>query len=32
MQPLAMIHVPIDSYDDDMARRVQWMFDMVRPI
>jgi len=31
MQPLAMIHVPVDSYDDDMAKRVQRMFDMVRP-
>ncbi len=31
MQPLTMIHVPVDSYDDGMAKRVQRMFDMVRP-
>ena len=31
MQPLTMIHVPVGSYDDDMAKRVQRMFDMVRP-
>lgn len=30
MQPLTLIHVPVDSYDDDMAKRVQRMFDMVR--
>jgi len=31
MQPLTMIHVPVGSYDDGMAKRVQRMFDMVRP-
>ena len=31
MQPLTLIHVPVDSYDGDMAKRVQRMFDMVRP-
>ncbi len=31
MQPLALIHAPVDSYDGDMAKRVQRMFDMVRP-
>lgn len=31
MQPLTLIHVPVDSYDGDMAKRVQRMFDRVRP-
>ncbi len=31
MHPLTMIHVPVGSYDDGMAKRVQRMFDMVRP-
>lgn len=31
LQPLTLIHVPVDSYDGDMAKRVQRMFDMVRP-
>ena len=31
MQPLTLIHVPVDSYDEGMAKRVQRMFDMVRP-
>jgi len=30
MQPLTLIHVPVDSYDGEMAKRVQRMFDMVR--
>lgn len=30
MQPLTLIHVPVDSYDGDMAKRVQRLFDMVR--
>ncbi len=30
MQPLTLIHVPVDSYDADMAKRVQRMFDRVR--
>lgn len=31
MQPLTVIHVPVGSYDADIAKRVQRMFDMVRP-
>lgn len=30
MQPLTGIHVPVDSYTDDIARRVQRLFDGVR--
>jgi hypothetical protein len=29
--PLSHIHGPVDSYGDDMARRVQRLFDAVRP-
>ena len=31
MQPLTEIHVPVGSYNADIAKRVQRMFDMVRP-
>lgn len=31
MHPLVGIHVPVDSYTDDVARRVQRLFDGVRP-
>lgn len=31
MQPLTVIHVPVGSYTDDIARRVQRLFDGVRP-
>ena len=31
MQPLTIIHVPVGSYDAEIAKRVQRMFDMVRP-
>ena len=31
MQPLVAIHMPVGSYDTDMAQRVQRMFDMIRP-
>ncbi|TMV13290.1 heme-dependent oxidative N-demethylase family protein [Arenibacterium halophilum] len=31
MRPLARIHEPVDTYDTDMARRVQRLFDGVRP-
>lgn len=31
MRPLIDIHVPVDSYDDDIARRVQRLFDGIRP-
>ena len=30
MRPLTGIHVPVDSYDDSMARRVQRLFDGVQ--
>jgi hypothetical protein len=30
MRPLTAIHVPVDSYDDSMARRVQRLFDGVQ--
>jgi hypothetical protein len=31
MRPLIGIHEPVDSYDDNIARRVQRMFDGIRP-
>lgn len=31
MQPLIGIHVPVDHYDADVARRVQRLFDAIRP-
>ena len=31
MRPLVAIHAPIDSYDDNIARRVQRLFDGVKP-
>lgn len=31
MRPLTGIHEPVDSYDDNIARRVQRLFDGVRP-
>ncbi|EPX81450.1 heme-dependent oxidative N-demethylase family protein [Salipiger mucosus] len=31
MQPLVAIHVPIAAYDDNIARRVQRLFDGIRP-
>lgn len=31
MAPLGNIHAPVGEYDDDMARRVQRMFDLMRP-
>lgn len=31
MRPLIAIHVPVDSYDDNVAKRVQRMFDAIRP-
>ncbi|WP_120632808.1 DUF3445 domain-containing protein [Ruegeria sp. EL01] len=31
MRPLVDIHVPVASYDDDIARRVQRLFDGIRP-
>lgn len=30
-RPLLGIHVPVPSYDDDVARRVQRLFDAIRP-
>ena len=30
-RPLIGIHRPVESYDDDLARRVQRLFDMIRP-
>jgi hypothetical protein len=30
-RPLTTIHAPVDSYSDDMARRVQRLFDAVKP-
>ena len=30
-RPLLGIHVPVQAYDDDLARRVQRLFDMIRP-
>lgn len=30
-RPLLDIHAPVDSYSQDMGRRVQRMFDMIRP-
>ena len=31
MHPLVAIHAPVDSYDDNIARRVQRLFDGVKP-
>lgn len=31
MRPLTAIHVPVDVYDDNLARRVQRLFDGVHP-
>lgn len=31
MRPLIRIHQPVDSYDADMARRVQRLFDGIKP-
>ena len=31
MRPLVAIHEPVDSYDDNIARRVQRLFDGVKP-
>jgi hypothetical protein len=31
MRPLVGIHVPVDSYDDNIARRVQRLFDGIQP-
>ena len=31
MRPLTGIHVPVGSYDDQVAKRVQRLFDGVRP-
>lgn len=31
MRPLTTIHVPVESYDESIARRVQRMFDAIRP-
>lgn len=31
MKPLIAIHVPVGSYDADVAKRVQRMFDAIRP-
>ena len=30
-QPMTRIHVPVDHYTDDVARRVQRLFDAIRP-
>lgn len=30
-RPLGAIHIPVESYTDDMARRVQRLFDAIRP-
>jgi hypothetical protein len=30
-RPLSRIHAPVAAYDDDIARRVQRMFDAIRP-
>ncbi len=30
-RPLTAIHVPVESYTDDIGHRVQRMFDMIRP-
>ena len=30
-RPLMAIHIPVDSYDPNIGKRVQRMFDMVRP-
>lgn len=30
-QPMTRIHVPVDHYTDDLARRVQRLFDAIRP-
>lgn len=30
-RPLTGIHVPVDVYDDDVAKRVQRLFDAIRP-
>ena len=31
MRPLSVIHEPVDDYDDNIARRVQRLFDAVKP-
>ena len=31
MRPLVDIHIPVDSYDDNIARRVQRLFDGIKP-
>ncbi|MDE3080454.1 MAG: DUF3445 domain-containing protein [Paracoccaceae bacterium] len=31
LKPLIAIHVPVSVYDDDIARRVQRLFDAIRP-
>lgn len=31
LRPLTRIHTPVDVYDDDIARRVQRLFDGIRP-
>ncbi|MEZ5716358.1 MAG: DUF3445 domain-containing protein [Paracoccaceae bacterium] len=31
LRPLIAIHIPVDSYDDNIARRVQRLFDGVQP-
>lgn len=31
MKPLVAIHVPVDNYDENVAKRVQRMFDAIRP-
>ncbi|MEC3860063.1 DUF3445 domain-containing protein [Mesobacterium sp. TK19101] len=31
MRPLTTIHVPVKDYDSDLARRVQRLFDAIRP-
>lgn len=31
MRPLSTIHTPVESYDENIARRVQRMFDAIRP-
>lgn len=30
-RPLTAIHIPVESYSDDIGHRVQRMFDMIRP-
>ena len=31
LRPMTGVHAPVDVYDHDLARRVQRMFDMIRP-